>query len=366
MKERKNNENKIFFAEDASCFTTDIEIEFDVERIRELTFAKLHGETEERQGRKMKKTSIRLLIAAALILAISGTVFAANYYGLFSNIFVNADILQKDEVLSVGESAENEDMKITVEQMVSDGYEHSMIVSIEPKTKKAKKVLKQEYALTIDPIQAEKGTIDSNFPVYSYGFWKDNTENGKKYYEVRCSSDKRIDKEEITWRFQWRVPNLDTSVSEIEAQPIDNVVTRVEPIQITVLQEKTLEGEKNMYFSKNFLIKRMCIHPIGAYIETSDTYEHGTLQSVALVFRDGSEELLYNWGTSQTSAMSISDYTLLEKEKNEENGILVSYQTMYYYTGCEKQYMGFSHIIRVNDIAGVRINGVMYPLIEEK
>lgn len=334
MKEVKENDNTIFFTKESSHMTSDTEMEFDVERIRTLTFAKIHEQTDKRRVKMMKKIHMRILIAAALTVVISGTVWAANHYGFFSNLFDNAEILKNTEILAVGDFAENEDVKITVEQMVSDGYYHTMVVSAEAKTEKARKILQEDTFQTyVDVSEKSK-----DFVSYGCGSSDRYKEENKKYHEVRCISDTQWNGKEITLICTWEKSDAQEAL--------------IEPLKIMVMQQKTLEGEKSFIFPQESPIEEIRINAISAYMKTAKESDN-TPQSVTLVFRDGLEELLYD-----------------EIEPRERDGSLkkdlVAEMTRKYdeMTDQWQEYMGFSHIIKPEDVIGVRVNGVLYPFAE--
>ncbi len=331
MKQTKdNNRYDMFPVDDIS-----VDIEFDVERIQALTFAKLH--TEQKECSKMKKTSVKILIAAALVAVLSTTVWAAANVGLFGKVFGDVENLKTENVKNVGITAENTDVKITVEQFVSDGYQQNMIVSAIPKTKKMQTILKN-YGISASMI-LPKGE-ETLFSGGGMASWQDNDEN-KIYYHIRSDAAEQIVGQTVTWAFTWKKWE--------EQEPL------TEPLEINIPYENTIGVEKGVTFSGDLPIRELHLRSFGVEV-VSDIYTGKECIPVVLVWKDGSEKVLGH--IEKEDRQNVSSSWLhsgfakdVATDFDEEHGKVY-------------RYVHFSSIIEVEDVAGVRIHDTLYPFAE--
>lgn len=337
MKEIKGDKNKNLDVSESSCLTPNTEMEFDVERIQALTFAKIHAQTEERQAKHMNKIGMRILIAAALTVVISGTVWAANHYGLFANVFDNADVLDDQEVQVAGQSVENADVKITVEQMASDGYQHDMIISAKPKTEHMKHIL-ERYGICANMVLLEEQ--EKCFGGGGMESWYEEDDEEKIYYHISWNSAEKIEEQEVMWTFTWK--------------KWDEQEALTEPLEITVFHKNTMGEEKTLNFPEHLPIQEFRLRAFSAEV-IGNMYAEEQV-SVALVWKDGSEKQLGQIGgadqeMAQNSWLDSELVKSVGTDYNEENGEI-------------RKYLNFSHIIKPEDVSGVRIDDTFYPFVK--
>lgn len=346
MKQIKGNENKIFFSEDTSYMTSDTEIEFDVKRIQALTFAKLHEQTDKRRVKTMKKIHMRILIAAAVIVMISGTVWAGNYSGLFANLFDNAEILKDTDVLAVGDFVENEDVKITVQAMVSDGYHHMLALSAEPKTETMKHIF-EEYAPVADIISVNGDTELSKEDMKRFSAYgvrnAEQKENGNFDFYITLDGKEQINEIEIGWAISWAAWGE---------------WAEIEPLEIKVSYQNTIGEGKHILFPEGATVQEFWISALGGTMISNVSDE---LTSIVLVWKDGSTKIL---GTI------VGEHMDMNEPGSEQcgDGLVASVGIGYHNEGrgeIEIE-LTFTQIVQLEELAGVQINGVLYPFVEGK
>lgn len=126
--------------------------EFDAGRIKELTFRKLHSEDSKgvkETKMKMSRVSHKLLIAAALIVALTTTAFAAGGLDFFRTMFGDSIEQAQGDIQQVGISSSNKEFEMTAEQLISDGFNTKVIVSVKPLNKDGEKKLYREDSVLI-------------------------------------------------------------------------------------------------------------------------------------------------------------------------------------------------------------------------
>lgn len=325
------------------CFSDiapDVDIAFDVERIKTLTFAKLHAQPQK-ECRKMKKTSMKILIAAALVTAISSTALAAANFGFFDKVFGNADTLKTEDIQNVALTTENEDIQMIVEQLLSDGYNHKMIVSVMPKTKQAENVL-SAYELFPKLNQNEERIF--GYSVNSLG----NVANDEKqYYVINYESREEVSDIDLYWSFLWK------------NTPEEN--TQLQPLHITVSHKKTMEQQKTVVLDDSLPIKEIRMSSISASAVT-DIYKEETPMPITLVMKDGTEEMLFL--LEQKDGIGGGGVSLVDETDDISQLPLVSGETYHIDEANEKVmlFASFSRVVDFDDVEGVQIGDVVYPL----
>lgn len=342
MKQTEDNNRYEFPVDDISDFEPNVDIEFDVERIQALTFAKLH--TQQKECRKMKKTSVKILIAAALVAAISSTALAAANSGFFDKVLGNTDTLKTEDIQNVAMTAENKEIQMTVEQILSDGYHHKMIVSAMPKTKQATDVL-FSYPLFAELEQEQEERVFG----YSTNTLGNIANDNKQYYVVDYESREEVADAELHWTFSWK------DALEYDSQ--------LQPFHMVVSHQKTMEQQKTVVLEEGLPIKEIRISAISASAVT-DIYKEETPTPIVLVMKNGTEELLFL--LEEKDGIGGGGVALADETDDILQLPLVSGET--YHIDAEKNEMmlfaSFSRVVDFENVEGVQIGDVVYPLAE--
>lgn len=291
----------------------------------------------------MKKTSVKILIAAALVAVISSTALAAANSGFFDKVLGNTDILKTEDIQNVAITAENKDIQMTVEQILSDGYHHKMIVSAMPKTKQATDVL-FSYPLFAELEQEEERVFG-----YSTNTLGNIANDNRQYYVVDYESREEVADADLHWIFSWKdAPEYDSKL-----QPLDMVVSH----------QKTMEQQKTVVLEESLPIKEIRISAISASAVT-DIYKEETPTSIVLVMKDGTEELLFL--LEEKEGIGGGGVSLIDETDDISQLPLVSGET---YRIDEEQnemmlFASFSRVLDFDNVEGVQIGDVVYLLAE--
>lgn len=336
-----NNIYDMFPVDDISDFEPNVDVEFDVERIQTLTFAKLH--TEQKECRKMKKTSVKILIAAALVAVISSTALAAANSGFFDKVLGNTEILKTEDIENVAITAENKDIQMTVEQVLSDGCNHKMIVSAMPKTKQAADVL---FSV---PLFAELKQDEERVFGYSTDALGNIANDEKQYYVVNYESREEVSGMDLYWTFSWKAaPEYDS---------------KLQPLDVLVSHQRTMQQQKTVMMEEGLPVKEIRISAISASAVT-DIYKEETPTPIVLVMKDGTEELLFL--LEEKDGIGGGGVSFVDETDDISQLPLVSGET--YRIDEEKNEMmlfaSFSRVLDFENIEGVQIGDVLYPISE--
>jgi hypothetical protein len=253
--------------------------ELSSQRIRELAFAKLQqqsatgGATIQEKEKRMKK-SIKILLVAAIMCAMSATAFAANGgMEFFKSIFGSSAESIGEHIQSPMASVEDDGYRLTAESLLSDGFKAHLIISLTPKSGKP---------ATLDPIELfnaqfvdSEGVMNSASYSEMPEFAHDNT----RYYHLELTSFEKHDSAKIKVSLKEDLAPLSVTVT------IDDAMTARKEIQINAED----------YENKNYYPETVQLSPMGVLVIGSEKEAKGGLPTAQIFvqMKDGtSEELI--------------------------------------------------------------------------
>lgn len=322
---------------------------FSSERIRELAFAKLREDESVNTYKKESnmKNSFKMLLIAAVIFAMSITAFAA-FGGIdyFKAIFGDSAENVSDSIQTPLVSAENDDYRMTVESLLSDGFKTDIIISL---------ALKNGAAITDDPIDIFTWDIIGDEEVYmdsmSCDEMPDFSSENKTFYHMSITSIKNSSNGKI-------------KLTMVKAN--DLVVT----VDVgSSLTHKEIAVNPGDYADKNFRLETIQLSPMGALIIGNETEQKGSLPQVEVFIKmkDGSTHEVFShnsfdyeddgetiMGGGGLVIPSPWDEVPLVTEtmgsRNPENDVVLS--------------ASFSRILNLQDVEEVLVDGVAYKIAE--
>lgn len=335
---------------------------FDTERIKSLAFAKLQieGDTDEKEIITMKRASYRILIAVALIAVLTTTAFAAGGLDFFRSMFGNSIDRANDSIQNVSVSTENENIKMTAEQLISDGYYTKIIVSLTPLSEEGRNILERDHLNEVNI------AIDAHV--------KDNIENPKSM-DVISGGMQRMpefdtkDKEYFCSTYESNSSYADMPI-EIKLKTYDRKENMKceELLMLTIDDPKSITSQKSIEFpvpddklNSSYPVS-LTVNSISAVLtlqEPKGSFDTPTVD-VTIVMKDGSKEKIFEEGwISEGGGQGGGGATF-----SDDHGAL-PLATSYSYrrdldTSQIIQTAGFSQIIEPSTIDYVKVDGKKY------
>jgi len=184
------------------------------ERVKQLALQKRENYLNRKEEKPMKKAPIKILLAAALVVILSFSAFAA-FGGLdyLRSIFGDSIDSIQDQVVTPLVKGSVDGRELAVEALVTDGYVTNLIVSLtgeepaEPQpfvTESQGKIIEDSSTIVIvaergDPSEGLLFNITGDFNMRSTGWTKLNefSTAGKTTYAIDVLSEQRFDKANI-------------------------------------------------------------------------------------------------------------------------------------------------------------------------
>ena len=184
------------------------------ERIKQLALQK-RSNYLRKEEKPMKKAPLKILLVAAIVVALSFSAFAA-FGGIdyLRGIFGDSIDSIQDQVVTPLVKGSADGREMAVEALVTDGYVTNLIVSLtgdEPvetqpfATKSEDKVIEKTSTMVVsvdeegDPYDSQLFLVTFDSPIRSYGWSKLEAFSmpGKTYYAIDLLSEQRFDKANI-------------------------------------------------------------------------------------------------------------------------------------------------------------------------
>jgi hypothetical protein len=349
-------------------YYADLEIENNMglkpspERIKQIAKGKLEQSSNENQRAKfmivsdlenksikkrrwMKKNTLRIAFIAALISLVSVGVGAA-FGGLeyFKSIFgMNAATIQED-IRSLQIFKENGEYKITAETLLSDGYKTNVIVSLESlKGEIVRKTTTSLFDVKFkNQEQSNKGVSYAIENMDTFGVMN------KNYYRIEVSSLEKHLQSTI-------IITLEEGNKDLKIEV---------PVKHSVAAREFLIGASKSE-DRNYMPEKIQLSPLGVMVIGSEKKAKGGLPTAEIwvVMKDGSTDEILSTasfsGEDDNMVVSSGGGVVLSEEGQEEP--LVN-KTM-----GERNKDGkvvttayFSRILNLEEVKGIRIDGIDY------
>ena len=179
----------------------DDSIQPSSERIKQLALQK-RGNYLRKEEKPMKKAPIKILLAAAIVVALSFSAFAA-FGGIdyLRSLFGDSIDSIQDQVVTPLVKGSDGDRELAVEALVTDGYVTNLIVSLtgdEPT---------EDYKIG----EQQLFTMTGDFRMFSWTKMDDFSKPGKTYYAIDFLSEQRFDKANISIALRKNVADITLS-----------------------------------------------------------------------------------------------------------------------------------------------------------
>ena len=318
-------------------------------RIRELALSKLRqqsanvgGNTQNKE--KHMKTSIKVLLIAAIVFAMSVTAFAS-FGGLeyFKAIFGDSAGAVEDYIQFPAASTENESYRLTVESLLSDGFKTDLIVSLTAKDGKAPGHDPKDMFST----RFTGG--DASLSSSSYQELYDFSVKSKKYYHLELTSLSNSASAEVTVALKEELAPLSVTI------PTDGTLTARKQIQV-----KTED-----YAEQNYYPETVQLSPMGVLVIGSEKEAKGGLPTAQIFvkMKDGKSEELISEASFDDSEETVSGGGGVVLGAEGETAPLVTG------TMGERNPDGkvvttgtFSRILNLDEVQAIIVDGVEYSL----
>jgi hypothetical protein len=243
------------------------------ERIRALAFAKLRDQNDTSIQKKEKhmKTSVKILLAAALVCVMSVTAFATmGGMDFFRAIFGDSAEVAADYVQFPEASVENDDYRLSTESLLSDGFKTDLIVSL---TAKGEQTLPDDTYDIFNSVLPDTGMNSA-----SYEELPDFGSKTKRYYHLALTSLDNHSDSEVTVSLKEELAPLSVTV------PVGDAMTARKEIQINAAD----------YAEQNYCPETVQLSPMGVLVIGSEKEAKGGLPTAQIFvqMQDGSREEL--------------------------------------------------------------------------
>lgn len=331
---------------------------FDTERIKHLAFEKLCSNEEVKKkesNRGMKRISYKILMVAALLVVVTTSVFAMGGMEFFRSIFINSEQNLEKNIQQVGVSARDTDYEMVAEQLISDGFNTKIVVSLKPLSEEAKALLADPETTVQILVSSE---TDNSNQLSSTGTTRlSQFDSPEKYYFcVMYMSNAEYSGKPITLKLYTVRAEEDSEESSEAREPLLSLVIKA-PEQI--------DGRKNVAFDipedpEGPYPVSLIINPTSGVMVTQDLQDAKSIGvNVDLIMKDGKiERILEEGGIGEGSG---GGETLLAEPENMPLSSGRSYSKDKS-TNQVVQTVDFSRIIDVDKVDYVLIDGERYEL----
>lgn len=322
------------------------------ERIRELALARLARLHEEQKKEKpMKKTSLRILIAAAMICAMSLTAFAA-FGGLefFRSIFGDSARIAEEHIQSPMAAAENNDYQMTVESLLSDGFKTDIIVSLSAKKGKvpAFEPMNMFTMQFLDQSELEQPDKELNIDSFSYEEMPEFSQKNKQYYHLQLTSLSSHDSAQVKVSLREDLSALSVTT------PITGTMAR-----------KDIHVKAEDYADQNYYPETVQLSPMGVLVIGSEKEAKGGLPTaqIFLQMKDGvQEELISQLSFDDGDETVMGGGSAVISGPGEAQPLVINTQGMRNPDGKAVTCGYFSRIIDLDDVQCIIVDDVVYDL----
>ncbi|MBS6953424.1 MAG: DUF4179 domain-containing protein [Enterocloster asparagiformis] len=333
----------------------DTDLQPSTKRIEDLVFQKLNAETNTagRAGKRghMRKKTWKILSLAAVLCLLAASVFAmAGGFDYFRSIFGDTARHVEQDIQSPGITAADDNRRITLESMLTDGYKINLIVSLKALSEEAKNntfdrdpLLLFNADLTPDSDSSGQEAALS----YTCSELEEFSTESRRFYHIQLDSLDNC----IGW-------NLNLSLSQEMGQ-----------LSLSARVESTTAARQldiNRDIDGNLTVESIQISPLGALVIGSEKKASGGLPAplVDINFLDGSSEelispLSFDSGDGETilgggSAVISDDPT--------SGPLVVTTYGMRNPDGKVVLAGEFGRIISMDQVKSITVDGVEYPV----
>jgi hypothetical protein len=321
--------------------------ELSQERIRELAFAKLRtqdGANNQHKEKHMKK-SVKILLVAAVVCAMSVTAFAAmGGMDFFRAIFGDSAGVAADHIQFPEASVENEGYRLSVESLLSDGFKSDLIISL---TSKDGKRIETD---PMDMFHTEFWNNPDAMNSESYEEMVDFSQKDKKYYHMAIISLNSHYSTEVTISLKEEIAPLSVTV------PLNDAMTARKEIRVSA----------DDYAEQNYYPETVQLSPLGVLVIGSEKEAKGGLPTAQIFvqMKDGTREELISrmsfdegdgetvgggggaiiLGPGETAPLVIGTMG----ERNPDGKVVTSGT--------------FSRVLNLDEVQAILVDDVEYPL----
>lgn len=209
----------------------------DMERIHDMTLKHIHNDNKS-QVLPFKRSFIKAAVILCMLIGIgSATVYASSNTAI-KQVIGNVLGINQTEILTIGETIENKNYRLTVHEYASDSHVGTVIVSMEAISDKAKEMFKLNNNILLDKLGI-LGTIG-----YGMGFIEELEEANIKYLKIEFNASREVDyKDGLTFtmegmRNKIKVPIIKTTLLKIKEIDVKESVSY--PVNYSLMEYSEL------------------------------------------------------------------------------------------------------------------------------
>lgn len=319
----------------------------DPERIKQIALNKIHqGEKgqEKEIEKPMKRISNKILIAVAMIAILTTTVFAAGGMDFFRSMFGDSIDQAGDNIQSMMITAEDENFKMSAEQLISDGLNTKIIVGLQPLTKEAKKWIANPRMQVDILAESEDQSVESMRMTGSERLSQFDTKE-KAYFCVSYSSNEDYSGKPIHVTLTAIIP---------EGKEIEDAVVKPD-LSLVIDEPESMRASKTVTFaepedSNTIWPASLTVNSISTVLvlQGPETNTDTVTLDVTLVMKDKTRESIFESGWVSEGSTGGGGVAL---GKPEELPLASEFSYRRdLETGKIIQTAGFSRILNVEDV----------------
>ena len=328
----------------------------DPGRIKELTMKKLAQQRRLQTGpgeeapppaagkeKPMKKNTVRIILAAAVVCLLSVTALALGGADFFQAIFGREALSVQDQIETPMASAENGDYRLSAVASLSDGYKTNLVLSLE--------------SLRGDGSQKDaQGRIGAMTAAESAS--------------VACTPLPEFDSGGISY-YRLEVPTLQSHAGEAITAVLEGEEGEA-PLLLEVAPEKrlaalTVEIPEEAFAGENYRPEEVQLSPLGVLVIGAEEEAQGGIPNVQIlaVLEDGSQvEIMPLWAFDSGSGGStaVAGGGAVEAAPWEEEPLVVHTSGARNLDGKTVTTANFTRVFPVDQVTAIIVNGISFSL----
>lgn len=158
----------------------------DMGRIHDMTLNRVYNDSKSK-GITFKRNFIKAAIILCTFIGIGTATVYASSNGTVKQVIGNILGINQTEILTIGETIENKNYRLTVHEYTSDSHVGTVIISMEALSDKAKEMFKLNNNALLDKLE-RIGSIG-----YGMGFIEEMGEENVKYLEINFHASREVD-----------------------------------------------------------------------------------------------------------------------------------------------------------------------------
>lgn len=343
------------FLQDRHYEAIEPETHFDpasAARIKELALVKLSRQSSTQnityKEKPMKKLTFRIVLAAALVCAMSMTAFAA-FGGLdfFRSIFGDSARIAEEHIQFPMASAADDTYRLTVESLLSDGFKTDLIISLSAMNGKLP-AFDPINMFQTDLISADNNA-DTGMAGISYQEMPEFSQENKQYYHLEYTSQQSHASAKMKVSLQEASAPLSVTV------PVGNAMAR-----------KEIHVNEEDYTGKSYCPQTIQLSPMGVLVVGSEKEVKGSLPTaqIFLQMKDGSQEELISANSfdSGDETLVMGGGSLVISDSEEDQPLVSQTAGSRNPDGLMIISGYFSRILNLDEVQSILVDGVTYPL----